>query len=157
MKNYRDGKYREAPQVLREKQINLLQEIKWICRKHDTDVKIIISPDYLQVNINPADVKTLKRFFGKRNVFDFTGINEYTEDIHNYYDPGHYRPALGKRLMEKIYEPYILSPNAKSPASPSRERYRNARSSPGRLLHTTRSLHLQGTAFPDALRPAGWL
>ena len=64
MKNYRDGKYREAPQVLREKQINLLQEIKWICRKHDTDVKIIISPDYLQVNINPADVKTLKRFFG---------------------------------------------------------------------------------------------
>ena len=24
-------------------------------------------------------------------------------------------------------------------------------------LHTTRSLHLQGTAFPDALRPAGWL
>lgn len=119
MKNYRDGKYREAPQVLREKQINLLQEIKWICRKHDTDVKIIISPDYLQVNINPADVKTLKRFFGKRNVFDFTGINEYTEDIHNYYEPGHYRPALGKRLMEKIYEPYILSPNAKSPASPS--------------------------------------
>jgi hypothetical protein len=106
-------------QVLREKQINLLQEIKWICRKHDTDVKIIISPDYLQVNINPADVKTLKRFFGKRNVFDFTGINEYTEDIHNYYEPGHYRPALGKRLMEKIYEPYILSPNAKSPASPS--------------------------------------
>ncbi|MBP7266283.1 MAG: histidine kinase, partial [Bacteroides sp.] len=67
----------------------------------------------------PADVKTLKRFFGKRNVFDFTGINEYTEDIHNYYEPGHYRPALGKRLMEKIYEPYILSPNAKSPASPS--------------------------------------
>lgn len=82
-------------------------------------MKIIISPDYLQVNINPADVKTLKRFFGKRNVFDFTGINEYTEDIHNYYEPGHYRPALGKRLMEKIYEPYILSPNAKSPASPS--------------------------------------
>ncbi len=119
MKNYRDGKYREAPQVLREKQINLLQEIKWICRKHDTDVKIIISPDYLQVNINPADVKTLKRFFGKRNVFDFTGINEYTEDIHNYYEPGHYRPALGKRLMEKIYEPYILSPKARSPASPS--------------------------------------
>ena len=61
MKNYRDGEYREAPQVLREKQINLLQEIKCICRKHDTDVKIIISPDYLQVNINPADVKTLKR------------------------------------------------------------------------------------------------
>ena len=56
LKIYRDGKYREAPQVLREKQINLLQEIKWICRKHDTDVKIIISPDYLQVNINPADV-----------------------------------------------------------------------------------------------------
>ena len=119
MKNYRDGKYREAPQVLREKQINLLQEIKWICRKHDTDVKIIISPDYLQVNITPADVKTLKRIFGKRNVFDFTGINEYTEDILNYYEPGHYRPALGKRLMEKIYEPYILSPTAKSPASPS--------------------------------------
>ena len=118
-KNHRDGKYREAPQVLREKQIGLLQEIKRICRTHDTDVKIIISPDYLQVNINPADVKTLKRFFGKRNVFDFTGINEYTDDIRNYYEPGHYRPVLGARLMERIYKDYSLSPNAKSPASPS--------------------------------------
>ena len=80
---------------------------------------VLLKPENLQVTINPADVKTLKRVFGKRNVFDFNGINEYTEDIHNYYEPGHYRPALGKRLMEKIYEPYILSPNAKSPASPS--------------------------------------
>lgn len=157
MKNYRDGKYREAPQVLREKQINLLQEIKWICRKHDTDVKIIISPDYLQVNINPADVKTLKRFFGKRNVFDFTGINEYTEDIHNYYEPGHYRPALGKRLMERYMNLISCHRTPNLRHLPARERYRNARSSQGRLPHTTRSLHLQGTAFPDALRPAGWL
>ena len=40
---------------------------------------------------------------GKENVFDFSGINEYTNDIHNYYERGHYRPILGARLLQKVY------------------------------------------------------
>ena len=66
-------------------------------------MKIIISPDYNQVRIHPEDVTYLKRMFGEGNVFDFTGINEYTNDKHNYYEKGHYRPLLGIRLMKEVY------------------------------------------------------
>ena len=101
--NYRNGKYRKGEPFLWQAQIELLEEISQICRKHNTSVKIIISPDYSQISINPADVEILKRFFGDTNVFDFSGINEYTNDIHNYYERGHYRPILGTRLLQKIY------------------------------------------------------
>ena len=42
--------------------------------------------------------------FGKENVYDFSGINEFTEDYHNYYEAGHYRPLLGNKLLERIYK-----------------------------------------------------
>ena len=101
--NYRNGEYREGERFLWETQTELLKEIDQICRKHNTSVKIIISPDYNQISINPADVEILKDIFGYENVFDFSGINEYTNDIHNYYERGHYRPILGARLLQKVY------------------------------------------------------
>lgn len=102
---YRDGKYKESPRVIREKQLQLLNKIQGICRKHHTAVKVIINPDYNQINLNPADVEALKSVFGAQNVFDFSGINEYTEDIRNYYEQSHYRPVLGAQLLKKIYDP----------------------------------------------------
>jgi len=102
--NYRNGKYRKGEPFLWQAQIELLEEISQICQKHNTSVKIIISPDYSQISINPADVEILKRFFGDTNVFDVSGINEYTNDIHNYYERGHYRPILGTKLLKRIYQ-----------------------------------------------------
>lgn len=110
--DYRTGKYREAGPVLREPQISILHGIESVCRQHNTSIKIIISPDYNQISINPTDVEILKSIFGTKNVFDFSGINEYTGDIHNYYEKGHYRPVLGDRLMEKVYTTATSSPQA---------------------------------------------
>jgi len=101
--DYRNGKYREDQQVLFKDQINLLRRIEKVLRKHHTSVKIIISPDYNQISLNPRDAKVLKSIFGSRNVFDFTGINKYTADIHNYYEQGHYRPILGMQLLKQVY------------------------------------------------------
>lgn len=101
---YRDGKYREEKPVIKDKQIGLLQKIESICRKQGTSIKIIISPDFQQIHINPEDVRVLKKIFGSGNVFDFTGINQYTGDIRNYYEKTHYRPILGARIMERIYQ-----------------------------------------------------
>jgi len=81
----------------------ILSEIGNICRKHHAEIKIIISPDYDQKQINPADVQALRQIFGKNNVYDFTGINTYTTDIHNFYDKTHYRPVLGNELLKRIY------------------------------------------------------
>ena len=101
--NYRNGKYREDAQVLWKAQTALLQKIECICQLHKTSVKVIISPNYNQININPADIEILKNIFKEKNVFDFSGVNEYTNDIHNYYEKGHYRPILGAQLLQKVY------------------------------------------------------
>ena len=99
----RDGRYKESPTVLSSKSIKLLKALKEIFQKHATNYKIIINPTYSQVQLNPIDLKELQQIFGAENVFDFSGINEYTNNIHNYYERSHYRPSLGRLLLKKIY------------------------------------------------------
>ena len=50
------------------------------------------------------ELPLMQEIFGKENVYDFSGINEFTEDYHNYYEAGHYRPLLGNKLLERIYK-----------------------------------------------------
>lgn len=100
---FRSGKPKTASRVVFASQEKLLTDIATLLHRNHAQVKIIISPDYSQESANPDDVKVLRRLFGAENVFDFTGINEYTADIHGYYEQGHYRPCLGNRLMEFIY------------------------------------------------------
>lgn len=99
----RSHMFKETKQVMFAGHIQLLKEIKNVCEKHKTNLKILISPDYNQENLHHADVQELKKTFGSENVFDFSGINEYTTDIHNYYEPAHYRPVVGAKLLKLIY------------------------------------------------------
>ena len=52
-----------------------------VFQTHHTNCKIIISPEYKQIRMNPADVEQLKNIFGSEHVYDFSGINQYTNDI----------------------------------------------------------------------------
>lgn len=58
---------------------------------------------YDQLKINEEDLEYLKTLFGDVNVFDFSGINKFTNDYKNYYEASHYRPHVTKEIMEKIY------------------------------------------------------
>ncbi len=86
-------------------QENLLTEIATLLKRHHTAYRLLISPDYNQKQLHPADKATLEEIFGRENVFDFSGINRYTEDYHFYYEQGHYRPLLGIELLQEIYRP----------------------------------------------------
>lgn len=99
----RDTVQKIAPPIIMKKQLDMLAEMQDIFVKHGTNCKILINPRYNQVRLNPEDVKQLQEIFGKENVFDFSGINEYTSDIHNYYEKGHYRPLLGRKMLEVMY------------------------------------------------------
>ena len=90
--------------VIFASQIQVLRSIKKICDKHHTNLKFIIGPDYYQKKTSREDIKILKAILGDSAVWDFTGISEYTADIHHYYEPGHYRPLLGARLLKAIYQ-----------------------------------------------------
>ncbi len=89
--------------VIFKSQRILMQELKNICSKHSTNLTLIISPDFYQKKMHQKDLEQLQEFFGYDNVFDFTGVNQFTEDYHHYYEPGHYRPILGAKLLKHIY------------------------------------------------------
>ena len=99
----RSGQDQTYPPVLMKPQIKLLSEMAEVFQTHHTNCKVIISPEYKQIRMNPADVEQLKNIFGSENVYDFSGINQYTNDIRNYYDGAHYRPCLGRQLLDSIY------------------------------------------------------
>ena len=80
------------------------EKIMEMLHRHGTSVRIIISPDYDQKELHPDDREILQNIIGEENVYDFSGINEFTKDYHNYYEAGHYRPLLGNKLLERVYK-----------------------------------------------------
>ena len=91
-------------QVIFKNQRKLVQKLKEICSKHSTNLTLIIGPDFYQKKMHQKDLEQLQEVFGYENVFDFTGVNQFTNDYHHYYEPGHYRPVLGEKLLKNIYK-----------------------------------------------------
>jgi len=92
-----------SPQVIFDAQKQMLQEINDIFRKRNTDFKIIISPLYDQIKLNESDIAYLRSLFGEDRVFDFAGISDITNNIHNFYEESHYRPHVTRKMLESIY------------------------------------------------------
>jgi hypothetical protein len=96
-------KQKIADAVIRAPQAGFLNTIAAIFKKDGTNCRIVISPLYDQQKINPADLAFLKDLFGKDKVFDFSGINAYTNNVQNYYETSHYRPHIANAIMKQIY------------------------------------------------------
>ena len=91
------------PPVIFDKQKLLLNEINKIFQKHNTHVKIIINPLYDQRELNKKDLEVLIDIFGRDVVFDFSGKNDLTAPVQNYYEQSHYRPHVADSVMARIY------------------------------------------------------
>ena len=92
----------DSVQRINSKQLFMLQEIKRILEKHLTNYKIVISPLYEQVKFSGPDQNILNTIF-RKNLYDFSGKNQFTELITNYYETSHYRPNVGDSIFEIIY------------------------------------------------------
>jgi hypothetical protein len=92
-----------SPKCIYDSQKNILENIASIIKKHNTNLKVIISPVYDQLKLDNSDLEYLKNTFGKENVFDFSGINKFTNDYRNYYEPNHYRPHVAREILNIIY------------------------------------------------------
>lgn len=93
-----------APRVIQAKQCAALEELHSLLKKGNTEYRIVISPLYNQIKLNPQDYAILVEIFGEGKVFDFSGVNEFTEDWTNYYEISHYRPRVCKQIMRIIYQ-----------------------------------------------------
>jgi hypothetical protein len=100
-------RYNSKPQEIypqiNEGHILMLKEIKEIFVNDSTNYRIVITPLYNQINFNNNDLEILQTIFGERNVFDFSGVNEYTEKVSNYYDDTHFKVYVGEDLFRIIY------------------------------------------------------
>jgi hypothetical protein len=102
--------YKRPPyQAFAEKQITkkkelCLNNILAILKKHKTNYKIVIGPLYDQIKINSEDLSILNHVFGKRNLYDYSGINTTTNNQSNYNnDAVHYRKKVGDLIFNEIY------------------------------------------------------
>lgn len=104
MFSHRDTSNLDAyPAAIGESQKEILLGMKKIFKEQGTRYRIIISPLYDQLKISHDDLNCLDSIFGKRNVFDYSGVNEYTKDFYNYYDVVHCRPSVTREILNSIY------------------------------------------------------
>lgn len=99
------GVYEEsfAPAYVRKDVRACLERIRSIFAAHGTSYRILLGPDFRRVRINPSDLAALVEIFGEDNVFDFSDGEGISSDPTNYYNAGHYRPQVGRVLMERVY------------------------------------------------------
>ncbi len=95
--------------IVNETQMQMLNSIKDVLSRNRTNYKLIISPLYNEIKMNPKDIIILKTIFDSKNVFDFSGKSEITKVQSNYYENSHYRPNVAKLLLDSIYQLGSLS------------------------------------------------
>lgn len=100
----RSNKPKEYAQVIFNKQNKILNEINEIFKKHHTNYQIIINPEWSQRKLNNLDLKQLKSLFDPGRIHNFSGKNQYTQNKTYFYEKNHYRPLLGKIILQEIYK-----------------------------------------------------
>ncbi len=94
-----------APQVIDEKMVNILQDIKAVFDKQHTDYRIIITPIYRYTNpyMCEEDFATLTTIFPQERIYDFSTNKEFTSDYNDFSDPVHFGLRMGGRILKTIY------------------------------------------------------
>lgn len=94
-----------SPAVIGAEQMTQLVAIRNIFKRSNTNYQFVISPLYDEQELNPADVAILERIFGSSHIHNFSGVNEFTQVVGNYYEESHYRPSVGRKILKLIYAP----------------------------------------------------
>jgi len=97
---------RELEQNYKAKQISpeeqdILCNLKLLLEKHYSNYYIVVTPLYDQYKFAISDQKILSDCFGE-NIYDFSGINDITNDPYNYPDRKHFQPYISKNILDSI-------------------------------------------------------
>ena len=84
-----------------ESEKEILSKIKHKFEKHHTNYYIVITPLYDQLKFSRRDQEKINALFGNR-VFDFSGINNYTNNEYNYPDREHFQTYISKCIIDSI-------------------------------------------------------
>lgn len=89
---------------LNSTEIFYFKEMARVLRKHHSNYRIVLGPQYDQVKINSYTLHCLNDIFGRDRIYNYTGINKWNTDYHNYYEQSHYRPHVAAEVMKEIYK-----------------------------------------------------
>lgn len=109
-KRLKDGEFYDRPALLQRKAIIdlqtlkiLLSEMYGVFERNKTNYRIIISPSYDQRPLRKQLMSLLQESFSPSKIYNYSGVNSITNVIGNYYESRHYRPHVGKRIMNEMY------------------------------------------------------
>ncbi len=89
--------------IIDKQSLQILQSIGKILNSLNVNYKVVINPWYDQKKLDTADLNVLTSIFKKENVFDYSGVNDITNNKRNYYESKHFRPFVGKQILKEIY------------------------------------------------------
>lgn len=92
-----------SSEILGSQEIDYLRKMKKVFDKHHTSYKIVVSPLYDQIKLNTSTLRILCDIFGEEHIYDFSGVNKWNKDYHNYYENSHYRPNVSAEIMRIVY------------------------------------------------------
>lgn len=87
-----------------EEDLESLENIKQMFDASQTNYKIIIAPDYNKISVSSWSLSQLRKIFGNSNVFDYSGNNDLAADSTNFYERTHFRPLVGRYILERVYD-----------------------------------------------------
>ena len=101
----RSGQDQTYPPVLMKPQIKLLSgNGRSIPGSTTRTIKLSSARNTNRYVMSPADVEQLKEYIRQlKTCMTFQVSTKYTNNIRNYYDGAHYRPCLGRQLLDSIY------------------------------------------------------
>ena len=108
MKDYVNNPYVSIPvgeSVIDDSLIVVLNHIKSVFDRKETDYRIIVTPayGYKYPSITEDDLHILQAVFGEENVYDFSGREDITLDWKNFSDPNHFGLNIGWQMLEEVY------------------------------------------------------
>ena len=108
MKDYVNNPYVSLPvgeSVIDGSMAVILNHIKSVFDRKETDYRIIITPayGYKYPSISEEDLRILQGVFGEENVYDFSGREDITLDYKNFSDPNLFGLNIGWLMLEEVY------------------------------------------------------
>jgi len=82
-------------------ELDILQQIKAMLQKHHTKYYIVNTPLYDQLKLSVADAVLLQQLFSN-HYYDFSGINNITNNKYNYPDRLHFKEYISKIIIDSV-------------------------------------------------------
>ncbi|MDY3118281.1 MAG: polysaccharide deacetylase family protein [Peptoniphilus sp.] len=96
----------KIPLAYADEALGAIERIRNMCDKRHVPITFILTPMYAEQNAR-YDSKEVKDYVNRLSsiidFWDFTG-NALEEDPRFFYDPSHFRNALGDMILDKIYK-----------------------------------------------------